>query len=283
MPGRAARCARPGNTPGALGLEQAIDELAERLRHRPARAARPDRSEPGAARGAAHRRRADRLGAAARARRRSRAGEARPRRGAVALGRQCADAIRPARCGCCATARWRCCRACRTSAPASARCWRRSSPKSSGFAPEDDRRAHRRHRISRPGRPPTAAGPPPRSRRRRAPPPGASCKRCSAKRRSLLNAAPEDLIARDGRIVVRDEPGRSMSFARGGGAAAHGSHQRRRLAQRRLWRLSPAHGRCRAGAAGSRRRPVRRSGGRYRDRHRPRRARGRGRRIAAGR
>ena len=46
-PGCAMRA--PGNTPGAFGLEQAIDELAERLAHRPAGPARAHRSEPGAA------------------------------------------------------------------------------------------------------------------------------------------------------------------------------------------------------------------------------------------
>ena len=63
--------------------------------------------------------------------------QARHRHGAIALGRQCADqlVLRGARC--CATARSRCCRACRTSAPASARCWRRSSRRNSGLRPQD--------------------------------------------------------------------------------------------------------------------------------------------------
>ena len=88
-PGCAMRA--PGNTPGAFGLEQAIDELAERLGIDPLVLARAHRSEPGAARGAAHRRRADRLAAPARARRRSGPGEARPWRGAIAVDGQCAD------------------------------------------------------------------------------------------------------------------------------------------------------------------------------------------------
>ena len=88
-PGCAMRA--PGNVPGAWAMEQAIDELAERLVDRPDGVARPDRPEPDAARGAAYRCRADRLGASARARRRSRPDEARPRHGAVTLGRQRAD------------------------------------------------------------------------------------------------------------------------------------------------------------------------------------------------
>ncbi len=91
-----------------------------------------------------------------------------------------------------------------------------------------------------------------------------------------LNAAAEDLIARDGRILVRDDAEPRHELSRGRRPAAHGSHQRRGLAQRRLRRVSPADGGCRPGAAGSGRRPVCRGGRRYRDRHRAGRARGGG-------
>ncbi len=90
-PGRGAPCAAPGNTPGAWGLEQAVDELAERLGVDPL--ALRDRIDPSpvAARGAADRRGADRLVRAACAGRRSRTGQARPRHRAIVLGRECAD------------------------------------------------------------------------------------------------------------------------------------------------------------------------------------------------
>ena len=95
-PGCAMRA--PGNTPGAFGLEQAIDELAERLGIDPLDASRTHRSKPGAARGAAHRSRAGRLAAPARAGRRP---------GPIKRGlgvaqslwrRQCADQLGRARC-----------------------------------------------------------------------------------------------------------------------------------------------------------------------------------------
>ncbi len=58
-PGCAMRA--PGAVPGAFALEQAIDELAEKLGHGPDRVARSDRRQSGAARGTAPRRGAHRL------------------------------------------------------------------------------------------------------------------------------------------------------------------------------------------------------------------------------
>ena len=81
----------PGNTPGAFALEQAIDELAEKLGIDPL--ALRDRIDPSPVRreerriGAA----AHRLEPATRAGRRHRPDQARPRHGAVAVGRQRAD------------------------------------------------------------------------------------------------------------------------------------------------------------------------------------------------
>ena len=185
MPGRAAPCAGPGNTPGALRPRAGDRRTGRAARHRSAGAARPDRPEPGAARGAAPRRRADRLETPARARRRSRAGEARPRRGAVAVGRQCADQ-------------------CRLRGARDARRLGGGAVERAGY-----RHRHRhgagagRGRGARtsprrrspcasatpsfpPGRPPMAAARPPRSRRRPAPPRGACCRCCFARPRSAL-------------------------------------------------------------------------------------------------
>ena len=120
-PGRDARCARPGNTPGAFAMEQAIDELAETLGARSAGAARPHRPQRGAARGTPDRRASASAGSGG-----ARPAPIRARSSAASAWRNRCGAptcrlIRPAKCGSIATARSRYCRACRTSEPASAR------------------------------------------------------------------------------------------------------------------------------------------------------------------
>ena len=87
-----------------------------------------------------------------------------------------------------------------------------------------------------------------------------------------LGVAPDQLVARDGRIMVRDDPAHAMSFREA--AAGLRTDQIGAVASRagRLWRVSPAHGRRQCGAERSRRCAVRRGVGRYRDRRDPRRA-----------
>ena len=82
-PGCAMRA--PGNVQGAFALEQSVDELAEKLRHRSNRVARSDRSERGATRGAPDRCCTFRLEPASFAGSRCRTGKARRRHGAVVL------------------------------------------------------------------------------------------------------------------------------------------------------------------------------------------------------
>jgi xanthine dehydrogenase YagR molybdenum-binding subunit len=245
MPGRAARCAA-GQYAGRLGLEQAIDELAERLSLDPL--ALRDRIDPSPVRREERRIGAERIGwqrrhaAGRRSRARSSAGSAWRNR----CGAPTCSSIPPARCACCATARSRCCRACRISAPGSARCWRRSSPKRWAAAEDITVRIGDTEFPAGPAvvrqphdRLDHAAG----AHRRLAR--SASC--CA--RRAALNAGADDLVARDGRIFVRGDPSRGMRFRRGGRPAAHRPHQRGGFAQRRLRRVSPAHGRCRDGAS----------------------------------
>ena len=162
-PRQHARCLRHGTGDRRVGGQ---------ARHRSAGTARTHRPQPGAARGTPDRRAAHRLGTAATSRapmpaRSSAASAWRNRCGAPTC-----RAMQPARCACCATARWRCCRACRTSAPASARSWRRWWRKSSGCG----RTTSRVHigDTDFPAGPPShgAAARPPPSRRPRAPPPG---------------------------------------------------------------------------------------------------------------
>ena len=94
MPGRAAPCAPrairrapSGSNKRSTNSPSGSASIRSRLR---------DRIDPSpvTARGAAHRRRADRLAPAPRARRRPRPGQARPRHGAIALGGQCPDQFR---------------------------------------------------------------------------------------------------------------------------------------------------------------------------------------------
>ncbi len=169
--GRGSAMRGPGNTPGAFAMEQAIDELADKLGLDPL--ALRERIDPSPVRREERRLGAQRIGWERRHKPGADAGrdQARPRRGAVAVGRQRAEQRRPARCACCATARSRCCPACRTSAPASARCWRRWWPRNSACGPRTSRCASATP-IFPPARRRTAAGPPPRSRRPRAPPRG---------------------------------------------------------------------------------------------------------------
>ena len=88
----------PGNTPGAFALESAIDELAEKLGLDPL--ALRERIDPSPVRREERRVGAERIGWSAPpcAGRGKRADQARPRHGAVAVGRQCA-ARASARCG----------------------------------------------------------------------------------------------------------------------------------------------------------------------------------------
>ena len=91
-----------------------------------------------------------------------------------------------------------------------------------------------------------------------------------------LNAGPDDLLARGGlhRDALRTEA--LDGFRRGRGADRRRHVERHRDAQRGLRRLQAHDGRGGARAAGSRRRAVRRSRGRRRNRDHPGRAGGRG-------
>ena len=132
----------PGQVQGIFALEQSLDELAERLGHRSARAARQDRyaATPTTSRAragrAAHRRGEVRLDAAAARRARtpdrsSAASAWRSRSGSPSIHPP--TRLRSARSA--ATARSRRSAARRTSAPARAPCWRRWWPRSSACAP----------------------------------------------------------------------------------------------------------------------------------------------------
>ncbi len=79
----------PGNTPGAWGMELAVDELAERLGMDPLALRERIDLSPARPRGTPGRRSADRLVAPSCARGRGRSGQARDRDGAVVVGRQC--------------------------------------------------------------------------------------------------------------------------------------------------------------------------------------------------
>ena len=171
----------------------------------------------------------------------------------------------------------RCCRACRTSAPASAPCWRRWSPRCSASRPEDI--TVRIGDTEFPGRPAVlwqphdrldhAAGP----HRRVA----ASCRCCSRE------AAPRS-ECRARRILWRATAASSCATIRAAASSFRDAAARLRTDQiSAVASRSDDYGgfRRRMGDAalaptGSRRRAIRRGRGRYRDRHRPRRARGRG-------
>ena len=171
-------------------------------RARSAGAARPHRPQPGAARGTAHRRAAHRLGAPPHAGRRCRADQARPRRGAVAVGRQRAD------------------QCLLRSAPAARRfgggAVQRAGPRhrhrhdpgaggGGGIWPAPGRHhgAHRRHRFSR--RAAVARQPHHRLDHAAGAHRGVEGEAgsCSARSRRRSASTPDELVARDGRIVGR--------------------------------------------------------------------------------
>ena len=173
----------PGNTPGAFGLEQAIDELAERLAIDPL--ALRDRIDPSPVRREERRIGAERIGWQ---RRHAPGADAGP----VKRGLGVAQSLWGANVQINSSCEVRVLRDGSVEVLSSVQdigtgigtVMAQVVAEVLGLRPRTDHRAHRRHRISRPARPPTAAGRPPRSRRRPAPPPGASCNRCSAKRRS---------------------------------------------------------------------------------------------------
>ncbi len=242
MPGRGCAMRGPGNTPGAFALEQAIDELAEQARHRSARAARPHRSEPGAARGAA----ASAPSGSAGQRRHAPGADPGPVKRGIGMAQSLWGAN------------------VQTNAACEVRILRDGSvevlssvqdigtgigtvlaqivAEEFGLRPEDDHRAHRRHRISRPGRPRTAAAPPPRSRRRRAPPRGSvqqtlfrqAALRSECRRRAIWSRATEASWCATIRAAA-------SSFREAAAGLRTDQHQRGGVAQRRLWRLPPPH------------------------------------------
>ena len=134
-PGAAFRA--PGHPQGCFALEQAIDELADKLNMDPLDSARQDRRESGAPGGAAGHPREARTGGIASPPAADRAQSSAAWASRSPSGTASSTWIPPAKCASRRTARWNSCPRCRTSAPAPRRCWRRSSRRSSAFLPPD--------------------------------------------------------------------------------------------------------------------------------------------------
>ena len=245
LPARAAPCARPGNTPGAFGLEQAIDELAEKLGMDPL--ALRDRIDPSPARREErrHRRRADRLAASgmrpAPIRARSSAGSAWRNR----CGARTCRSIPPAKCACCATARWRCCPSVQDIGTGIGTVLAQTVAEVLGLRPKTSRCAS--------ATPIFPQGPPSHGSRTTAsitPPARTAAWRvrssCSRDAAPSLNVAADDLVARGGRIVVSERPARGMAFREA--AAQLRTDRISAVASRSddYGGLPPPHGRCRA-------------------------------------
>ena len=211
MPDRAAPMRGPGNTPGAFALEQAIDELAERLGIDPL--ALRDRIDPSPVRREERRIGAERIGWQ---RRHAPGADAGPVKRGLGMAQSLWGANVQINAAC----------EVRVLRDGSVEVLSSVQDIGTGIgtvlaqvvAEEFGLRAGATSRCAsatpsfRPGRHPTAAAPPPRSRRRRAPPRGGCCRSLFREAALALNAAPEDLVARDGRIVVRDDPSRGMRF-----------------------------------------------------------------------
>ena len=242
--GRGSAMRGPGNTPGAFAMEQAIDELADKLGLDPL--ALRERIDPSPVRREERRLGAQRIGWD---RRHKPGADAGP----IKRGLGVAQSLWGANV--------------QTNAACEVRLLRDGSvevlssvqdlgtgigtilaqvvAEEFGLRPEDITRAHRRHRLSR--RAAVVRQPDHRlaSRRRRA--------RAAWKVKQMLfrqvapalGVAPEQLVARDGRIIVRDDPARGMSFRDAAAGLRTDQISAIASAQRRLWRVSPAHGRRR--------------------------------------
>ncbi len=268
----------PGNTPGAFAMEQAIDELAERLGLDPL--ALRDRIDPSPVRREERRLGALRFGwerrRAAGADRRT--GQARPRRRPIAMGRQRPNAFVLRSAG----------RSRRRDRDPVGRAGHRNRRRHGDGA---DRRRGLRVAAARisscaSATPPFRPGPPSYGSRTTAsitPPARVAAWRVLQALVARGRADPERRRRRSRRArgahrgSRRPEP--KPRLPRGRDAHERRSDQRRRLAQRRLWRVPAAHAGRGDRRPGSRRRAVRRGGGRHGDGDRARRARRRGARL----
>ena len=275
--GRAASMRGPGNTPGAFALEQAVDELAEKLGLDPL--ALREKIDASPVRREERRIGAERIGWSARHAPGADPGpgEARPRRRAIVLGREhqhggllrSAPHRRRQGGGPFRRAGHRHRRPARRS--------RKSSPRRSGSGPKTSSCA-----SATPTFPPGRRRYGSRTTASMTPPARTAAWRVLqamlAAAGLALDVAPSDLdCERRAHLCTIGDAERALALRRRRRRACRADADHvDRLAQRRLRRLSPPDGRGGARAAGSRRRAIRRSRGRHRNRDRPGRARRRG-------